>query len=200
MVLPLQHRSGRVVRAVHLGMAVHAVPCQYESADTGAATARTHAGIVRIGITQRESPMPRIQFGTTLVTLLTEMRTADCQHAWHAGAVRCVAQVAVLADRLVLPQEGASFIRMTVGAGLRHREALDVCRTRTTMGLVAVAAGEFFLFDRVRVWLQDFAAHLLVATKTDIRFRLPLDDEILAVNAVAGSAGEISTLMPAAVP
>jgi len=114
--------------------------------------------------------------------------------------VSIVTKCTTLADRLVFPEKGASQIRMTANTGLVDRERLQIRWPVASMGLMAIAAGEFFLADRMIVGFQEFAAHFLVTTITDACLLSLFQHPIFAMDDVATHAGDIIAFVCTAVP
>lgn len=63
--------------------------------------------------------------------------------------MHAMAESAILDDRIVFPQEGATFFRMAAIAIVVNRELFQSSRAHSTMGVVAVTAHQFVFPNRV---------------------------------------------------
>jgi hypothetical protein len=100
----------------------------------------------------------------------------------------------------MLPEERSALPRVAGGAGFRHGEALQSSRSVAAVGLVAIAAAEFFLLDGVIVGFQRLASNRLMAKVADPGLRFSLEHLVGAVYDVTAGTGYILTLMHTAMP
>ena len=101
--------SRRVVRPVHLRMAIDAAPGEQEARSAGAAARQP-------GRRARHGGMARHR-----MALLAQQRRILLQPRLIDRTVRVMAQGAVLGHRRMLPQERAALFRVAGVAGLVHR-------------------------------------------------------------------------------
>lgn len=119
-----------------------------------------------------------------LVAGLTKMGLTLYQNPRVYGPMCIVAKCAALANRVVLPKEGAPFLGMAIRAGFIDGEALQLGRSRTAMGLVAIPAGNDLFPYRVGIGLEKLGTHNLVAFITDACLTGSIQHPILPVQGV----------------
>ena len=132
---------------------------------------------------------------------MTELRWTPDQECRLVGAVRHVAVHAVLHHRRVFPEEWTPLLSVAADAGLARRcrevEAIAV----GAVGIVAVAADQLAVPQRVGGELQRIGRHIAVASRAGpVLFRRVAHRVDGVVDAVAVGAGEIGLFMGTAGP
>lgn len=135
------------------------------------------------------------------VTTLTKRRGAHAEHSGIVRAVWVVAVAAVLGDRRVFPQVGATCFRMAVVAGVVGRRPGEQAVSRLAVCVVTTAAIHLALPDRMRIRFHRLRALLLMAVETHVGLRRRGQHWIaFNVAGVAISTGDGVGIMSAAVP
>jgi hypothetical protein len=128
------------------------------------------------------------------------------------AAVRCVADTAILVNRLVFPHKRPSLLRMTFVAELINARCLDLGGTHGAVGLMAVRAGDPSLYNRVVRPPVNLGLYILVTLAAGLIFgagRIAQTDLGRAiarlglgspVDRMAVTAGHILLLMDAGIP
>ena len=97
------------------------------------------------------------------MTLLAQLGARSVQQGHMVGTVYAVAQRAVLAGRIVLPQERAALVSMAGVAVLVDAVLLQRCRSGGAVGVVAIAAYHLVFPNRMGVRTVCRGPNILVA-------------------------------------
>src|SRR5437899_283376 len=181
---PLVVEVGRVVRAVDVGVAVHA-----------AARDRVRGG-ARAGKRAGGAAVAR-----RLVALLAEERLAQLEQVRVGRPVRVVADAAVLLHRLVGAHEGAALLHVAHVAGVVDVVAHHHAGTDRAVRVVAVRARHHAFADRVARGPVDHRPDVLVAGEAHVGLgELVAHRVARGVQLVAGRARDVAALVLAALP
>ena len=126
------------------------------------------------------------------MTGLTELRSSPGKELGVIAAVSGVTVETVLFHRGVLEHVGTAFFRVTFVAQLVRGVRLDQFLAECPVGIMAIIAGDFPLFDRMVGPLVDLGAYVLVAGVAKFglaHLQVFLPRLMHRMAAVAGNAG-----------
>lgn len=116
------------------------------------------------------------------------------------GTMHPMTQSAILNHRIVFPQERTAFFRMAGITIVVYRVLLQTGWPHSAMGVVAVAANQLVLADRVSRHLISLGPNILMAGITDFCLGGAFQHLTGFMHNMAGHAGQVLGLMRAGVP
>jgi hypothetical protein len=135
------------------------------------------------------------------MALLAKQRRPFGQQRRVDGAVRRMAQAAVLGHGRMLPQKGTALVGVTGVTGFIQRRASQQHGRTRPVGLVTVAAIELAEPHRMIRGLEKFGAFLQVALETYVRLCHPVEHGIVRrVDGMAIGARNLARLVGTALP
>lgn len=180
-----QAAAAGMIGAVNLGVAI------------GTAVQRQLGGSVDIG---RVAVSGRRMAGGA-VTLLAQPRVSQFKQRSGGRTMRGVTKRAVVADRRMLPEEGAAFLGVTGEAGVVDRFLQQQFRAVAAVRIVAVAAKHLALAHRMRRRQMQFGTLRRVASDAGFRLLAARQTRIARrMQRMAARAGDALALVRTAQP